>query len=36
MQGFEGFLLEKWSKKGERFLDSLTVPRLERLGTKLN
>ena len=25
MQGFEGFLLKKWSKKGGRFLDSLTV-----------
>ena len=24
MQGFEGFLLKKWSKKGGRFLDSLT------------
>ena len=28
MQGFEGFLLKKWSKKGGRFLDSLTFPRL--------
>ena len=33
MQGFEGFLLEKWSKKGERFLDSLTSWRLAWLGT---
>ena len=27
MQGFEGFLLKKWSKKGGRFLDSLTFCR---------
>ena len=36
MQGFEGFLLKKWSKKGGRFLDSLTSSRLANLGTKLN
>ena len=28
MQGFEGFLLKKWSKKGGRFLDSLTFRSL--------
>ena len=30
MQGFEGFLLKKWSKKGGRFLDSLTFWRLAK------
>ena len=35
MQGFEGFLLKKWSKKGGRFLDSLTFRGFARLGTKL-
>lgn len=34
MQGFEGFLLKKWSKKGGRFLDSLTFPGFARLRTK--
>ena len=32
MQGFEGFLLKKWSKKGGRFLDSLTVRNLWKFG----
>ena len=30
MQGFEGFLLKKWSKKGGRFLDSLTFRSLQK------
>ena len=32
MQGFEGFLLKKWSKKGGRFLDSLTFCRFAKAG----
>ena len=36
MQGFEGFLLKKWSKKGGRFLDSLTFSRYKQFGTKLS
>lgn len=32
MQGFEGFLLKKWSKKGGRFLDSLTFRGLPKAG----